>query len=104
MFVLTWFRLLVLRLDTLGWEKRDPPLPHPAVSALRSSPLPPSLSLLLLTLRLPFLSVLPGIPGLHHGRSQDGGGQRGLAEALPFPGDPAVPIPPAGQQDKGAAG
>lgn len=27
-----WFRLLVLRLDTLGWEKRDPPLFHTLLS------------------------------------------------------------------------
>lgn len=82
-------------------EEGSSSFPHPTFSALRSSPLPPSLSFLLLTLSLPFLSVLPG---LQHGRGQDGGGQRRLAEALPFAGDPAVPIPPAGQQDKGAAG
>lgn len=47
-----------------------------------------------------------GTPGSiwNHGRSQGGGGWHRLAEALPFPGDTAFPLPPAGQQDKGAAG
>lgn len=106
-FVISWVCSVHLRWNGTHWAKKSD---HGNDSL--TSPSPVFSALLLTTYWSSPLAVcwFPGIPGiarswLHHGGTQGGDPRRrGLAEALPRPGNPALPVPPAGQQDQGAVG